>query len=293
MGVRQRPRADLGMKIVAVIQARTGSSRLPGKILLKALGQPLLALMLERVRAARQLDEVVVATTSPTADDAIRELARRLDVACVSGHPLDLLDRHLQAAQAAEADAVVKIPSDCPLIDPRVIDEVVGVYQRDADRYDFVSNLHPATWPDGNDVEVVSRGVLEEAHREAQRGYEREHTTPFVWDRPERYRLGNVTWRPGRDLSASHRLTLDYPEDFQLIARVFEALYQREQPAPFSVDDIVSYLDAHPDVGALNAAYRGSGWIDRHRHELRTTQRREPGTAATSTRPSPTEVVPS
>lgn len=281
------------MKIVAVVQARTGSSRLPGKILLEALGRPLLALMLDRVRAARQLDEVVVATTSLPADDVIRELARRLDVACVSGHPLDLLDRHFQAAQAAQADAVVKIPSDCPLIDPRVIDEVVGVYRREADRYDFVSNLHPATWPDGNDVEVVSRRVLEEAHREAQRGYEREHTTPFVWDHPERYRLGNVIWKTGQDLSASHRLTLDYPEDFQVIARVFAALQRPQQP-PFSVEDIVAYLDAHPEVAALNAAYRGSGWIDRHRHELRTSQRRHVlCRAGASPEPSPTEGVPS
>jgi len=257
------------MKLVAVIQARTGSSRLPSKILLRVLDRSLLELMLERVRAARELDEVVVATTSLPIDDPIRDLARQLDVACVSGHPLDLLDRHLQAAQAAEADAVVKIPSDCPLIDPRVIDQVVSAYRRDADRYDFVSNLHPATWPDGNDVEVVSRRVLEEAHREAQRGYEREHTTPFVWDRPERYRLGNVAWSTGLNLAESHRLTLDYPQDYQLIARVFEALQRPGQP-PFSVDDIVAYLDAHPEVAALNAAYRGTGWIDRHRHELRT-----------------------
>ena len=265
------------MKLVAVIQARTGSSRLPSKILMQVLGKSLLELMLERVRAARELDEVVVATTSLPIDDPIRDLSRRLDVACVSGHPLDLLDRHLQAAQAAEADAVVKIPSDCPLIDPRVIDQVVGAYRRDAERYDFVSNLHPGTWPDGNDVEVVSRRVLEEAHREAQRGYEREHTTPFVWDRPERYRLGNVTWDTGLNLAESHRLTLDYPEDFQLIARVFEALQRPGQP-PFSVGDIISYLDAHPEVAALNAAHRGTGWIDRHRHELRTMRSHQRGT---------------
>lgn len=281
------------MKIVAVVQARTGSSRLPKKILLRALDRPLLALMLDRVRAARHLDDIVVATTSLAVDEPIRDLARQLDVACVSGHPLDLLDRHLQAAQATEADAVVKIPSDCPLIDPRVIDEVVGVYRRDAGRYDFVSNLHPATWPDGNDVEVVSRRVLEEAHREAQRGYEREHTTPFVWDRPERYRLCNVTWKTGLDLSASHRLTLDYLEDFQLIGRVFEALQQPGRP-PFSVEDIVAYLDANPDVAALNAAHRGTGWIDRHRHELRTLRPHQliPG-AVTATPPAPTEGVPS
>jgi spore coat polysaccharide biosynthesis protein SpsF len=283
------------VKVVAVVQARTGSSRLPGKVLLPLGGWPLLARMLERVRASRELDEVVVATTTLASDEPIRALATSVGVPCVSGHATDLLDRHRAAARFASADAVVKIPSDCPLIDPRVIDDVVGFYRANAERFDYVGNLHPQSWPDGNDVEVMSRDALETAWREAERPFQREHTTPFLWDQPARFRIGNVLapWCraagvpegmtvPG-DLSASHRLTLDYREDYDLIAAVFTALH-RPGEAPFTVEAIVYYLDAHPEVRALNARYGGDSWMVRHAHELATM-----GPAKTS---ETTEVTP-
>ena len=262
------------MRIVAVVQARMGSTRLPGKVLLPVAGRPLLERMLARVGEATQLDDVVVATTTDPADDPIRALAAELGVACASGHPTDLIERHLQAADRMAADVVVKIPSDCPLIDPAVIDEVVGHFRRHRDSYEYVSNLHPPTWPDGNDVEVLPRHVLGEAWMLAARAYEREHTTPFVWDHPDRYRLANVTMASGYDLSATHRLTIDYEEDYRLIAAVFEALECPGGPA-FSFATIVDFLDAHPQIAALNARFRGTGWIDQHRHELRTA--RSPG----------------
>jgi spore coat polysaccharide biosynthesis protein SpsF len=265
------------MRVVAVIQARTGSSRLPSKVLLPLGGRPVLVRMLERVSAATQLDEVVVATTWLEEDLPIRELAAGLGISCVAGHPTDLLDRHLAAARASEADAVVKLPSDCPLIDPGVIDEVVTFYRRHGPHYDFVSNLHPASWPDGNDVEIMRRDVLELAAREATRSIDREHTTPFFWDQPERFRVANVSatrWGgaggdPKRDLSSTHRLTLDYPEDHALLAEVFAALHE-PGARPFSVEAIVDYLDAHPEVMALNARHVGMSWIAKHEHELRT-----------------------
>lgn len=257
------------MKIVGVIQARVGSTRLPGKVLLPLGGRPVLERMLERVARADVLDEIVVATTRLGTDDSIRWLAQALGVRCVSGHPTDLLDRHRQAAQAADADAVVKIPSDCPLIDPAVIDQTVGFFRDQHPRYQFVSNLQPPTWPDGNDVEVFTRELLEETWREASRPFEREHTTPFMWDQPERYRVGSVVWPAGLDLSASHRLTLDYAEDYALITAVFQAL-QRSDARCFTVEEIVAHLDAHPEVKALNAAHLGSSWMAKHADELRT-----------------------
>lgn len=271
-------------KVVGIIQARTGSTRLPGKVLLPILGRPVLSWMLERVAAARELDELVVATTSLAEDEPIRALAADLGVLCLSGHPTDLLDRHLKVARARSADALVKIPSDCPLIDPRAIDLVVGHFRRNHPRLAFVSNLHPATWPDGNDVEVLRLDVLEEAWCLATRTFQREHTTPFIWDQPERFALDNVTWPAGRDLSATHRLTLDYQEDFQLIAAVFTALYQPTKP-PFSVDEIVAYLDAHPEVRALNARHLGSSWISGHAAELNTLRHRDPAPASQARTP--------
>src|SRR5262249_33030644 len=156
----------------------------------------------------------------------VRDLCAKLRLRCYSGHPTDLLDRHLHAARLCDADAVVKIPSDCPLIDPRIVDRVVRTWREQRDRWDFVSNLHPATYPDGNDVEIVGLDDLELAWREAKQSHEREHTTPFFWDQPGRFRIGNVRWETGLDYSMTHRLTVDYPADYQLVHAVFDALYQ-------------------------------------------------------------------
>jgi spore coat polysaccharide biosynthesis protein SpsF len=251
------------MTIAAIIQARTGSSRLPGKVLLPLGGRSVLERMIERVRAARELDAVVVATTWLAADEPIREAAAAAGVPCISGHPTDLLDRHLVAARAAGADAVVKIPSDCPLIDPRVIDQVVGFFRHNPGRFDFVTNLLPPTWPDGNDVEVMPFPMLETAWCEGTLPHEREHTTPFFWTHPERFRIGRVktaAFDPERKVSVTHRLTLDYEEDYRVIAAVFEALH-RPSAEPFTVEAIVSYLDAHPEVRALNASHGGTSWM--------------------------------
>src|SRR5262249_41286479 len=138
----------------------------------------------------------------------------------------------------------------------------------------YVGNLHPATYPDGNDVEVMPLSVLEAARREATRGLEREHTTPFVWERPERFRLRNVPWERGLDLSMSHRFTIDYPEDYAFVRAVFEGLWQPERPI-FSLDDILAFLERRPDVFALNAKFAGVNWYRNHLGELKTVGRAE------------------
>lgn len=257
------------MKTLVVIQARTGSSRLPGKVLLPLAGAPLLLRMVERVRSARTPFELVVATTTDPADDPIVELCRGASVPVFRGDPTDLLDRHNSAAVAARADAIVKIPSDCPLIDPACIDRVVGTFLSSPDRWDFVSNLHPQSWPDGNDVEIFTMDALALAHREATRPHEREHTTPFLWDQPERFRIGNVSWETGGDLSMSHRFTIDYPEDYELIREVYEALWTPSRPI-FSLSDILRFLEAHPEVHRINARFNGVNWYRHHPDELRT-----------------------
>jgi spore coat polysaccharide biosynthesis protein SpsF len=258
------------MKVVVVIQARLGSTRLPGKVLLPLKGRPLLERMLARVGQAKTADEIVVATTRQASDASIASLAAACGVRCIAGHPDDLVDRHLQAARLTEADAIVKIPSDCPLIDPAVIDQTIAFYRAAHPRYDYVSNLYPPSWPDGNDVEVMSRDALEATGREAKLQFQREHTTPFIWDQPDRFALGNVAWAGGRDLSASHRLTLDYQEDYQLIAAVFEALHRSDEAPAFTVEAIVDYLEAHPDVKAINAMHVGKSWTQAHKSQLRT-----------------------
>jgi spore coat polysaccharide biosynthesis protein SpsF len=251
------------MRIIVVIQARTASTRLPGKVLMPLANRPLLYRQLERVLAARTPSAVVVATTVSQRDDVIARVASDAGVECVRGHPTDLLDRHYAAGLTSRADVVVKIPSDCPLVDPAVIDRVVNYYVSHADRADFVSNLHPASYPDGNDVEVVPIGVLETAWIEATAPHEREHTTPFIWERSDRFRIHNVQWESGLDYSSTHRWTIDYPEDYEFLAAVYEHLWTETRPV-FPLEDVLSLLHERPDIGALNACHAGKGWYRDH-----------------------------
>jgi spore coat polysaccharide biosynthesis protein SpsF len=254
--------------IVTVIQSRTGSTRLPNKVMRTLAGKPLLTRMVERVLAAELAGTVVVATTTDPADDPIAALCHDEGFSCYRGDADDLLDRHYQAGRLHEAGTVIKIPSDCPLIDPRVIDRVIRFYLDHPAEYDFVSNLHPATYPDGNDVEIMTMDALEIAWREASRPLEREHTTPFLWENPDRFRIGNVVWETGLNYSMSHRWTLDYEEDYHFIRAVYDALYH-ETPR-FSLEDILTYLSQHPEIAELNRSYAGVNWYRHHLGELRT-----------------------
>ena len=257
------------MKILLVIQARTGSSRLPNKVMMPLAGKPLLGRMIQRVELAGTPSELMVATTLEPADNPIRDLCKEIGVRCFSGHATDLLDRHYKAGLEARADVVVKIPSDCPLIDPLVIDRVVSYWIENRRSYDYVSNLHPATWPDGQDVEVIPMEVLEAAWRNAEKGFEREHTTPWIWERPHRFRIGNLTSDDRVDRSMTHRWTIDYPEDYTFLSRIFDDLWSPHDPG-FGVEAILNYLEANPDIAAINRMYAGVNWYRHHLHELQT-----------------------
>ena len=255
--------------IVVVVQARMSSSRLPGKVLFPLLGTPLLARMLERLRMCKTPFTCVVATSTDPTDDVIEEFCRREDVAAYRGSLTDCLDRHEQIAKQWNADVVVKIPSDCPLIDPRIVDQVLAFYLDQPDQYDFVSNLHPATWPDGNDVEIMTRDCLHRAWTDATKPLEREHTTPYIWDTaPNQFRIGNVGWATGLDYAMSHRFTIDYPADYDFIRAVYEQLYPAKPD--FSCDDILDLLNRQPELYQINAAFAGVNWYRHHLDELNT-----------------------
>ena len=255
--------------MLTLIQARRGSSRLPDKVSLDLCGQPLLVRMVERVRRAQLVGRVAVITTTDPADEALVALCRTHRIDVFRGSPTDLLDRHYQAARHFnEAETVVKIPSDCPLIDPAVIDRVIGVYQATAGDADYVSNLHPATYPDGNDVEVMKFEALETAWKLAERPLEREHTTPYFWENPDRFRLANVVWETGFDYSMTHRFTIDYPQDYEFIKAVYNALYP-SNPA-FGLADILALLQREPGIFALNQELAGVNWYRNHLDELKT-----------------------
>lgn len=255
-------------RIVTIVQARMASTRLPGKVMLPLVGQPLLVRMVERVQAATLSGTVIVATSTKPEDDVLAELCHDKDLLCYRGDPEDLLDRHYRAGQALEATTVIKIPSDVPLIDPRIIDRVIAYYLAHEGTFDYVSNLHPASYPDGNDVEIMTMPALETAWREATRALEREHTTPYFWENPARFSVGNVSWETGLDYSMSHRWTIDYPADYDFINAIYDALYA--PGSHFSLEDILAYLDAHPEVATMNADLAGVNWYRNHLDELRT-----------------------
>lgn len=232
--------------IVGIIQARTSSSRLPGKVLKPILGQPMLARQLERLKRAARMDALVVATSDLPEDDAIERLCRDVATPCFRGSLDDVLDRIYGAARHHNATVVVRLTADCPLTDPEVIDDLIAFFE--AGDYDYASNTIEPTWPDGLDAEVMRFTALETAWREATAGSDREHVTPFLYNHPTRFNLGS--FKNPTDLSGL-RWTVDEPEDFELVTKIYQALY-RKRPA-FGTADILGYLGAHPELSALNS----------------------------------------
>ncbi|QEM14376.1 acylneuraminate cytidylyltransferase [Mucilaginibacter rubeus] len=244
------------------------SSRLPGKVMLPILGKSLLARMIERLKMIRHEAEIIIATSETPDDDIIISEAINIGIPYYRGSLNNLLDRHYQAAKLHHADIVLKIPSDCPLIDPLIIDHVLDYFFANQNDFDFVSNLHPATYPDGNDVEIMTIACLTKAWENANRELELEHTTPYIWENPQLFRIGNVSWPTGLDYSMSHRFTIDYAEDYYFIERVFRELYADNNQ--FSCDDILNLLNQKPEIYNINAQYAGVNWYRHHVDELKT-----------------------
>jgi spore coat polysaccharide biosynthesis protein SpsF len=233
----------------AIVQARMGSTRLPGKVLKEAAGKPLLAHLLQRLSRALTIDRIVVATSTDPRDDGIAFLCDRLGVPVFRGSEIDVLDRYVQAARQFGLEVVVRVTADCPLIDPELIDEMVRFFLANRGRFDLVTNRHPLTYPDGLDVDVLSREALEHAGRTATAPHHREHTVPFFWETGMRvHNLVDPEFRFRR-----HRWTLDYPEDYELIRRIFEALHR--DGTSFGTRDVLAFLEKNPELSSLNARY--------------------------------------
>jgi len=231
------------LKVVAIIQARMGSTRLPGKVLLDLSGKTVLARVVERLRGARSVDDLLVATTDQPEDDAIVEACNRLSVASFRGQENDVLDRYHQAALSAHADVIVRITSDCPLIDPEVVDQTI--HKLTSEAADYASNCLDRRYPRGLDTEVIGAQALARAWREAAKPYQREHVTPYIYEDPAQFRLASLI--ADADYS-HHRWTVDTPEDLQLV----RAIYQRLGPGDFLWRDVLALLDREPALVELN-----------------------------------------
>jgi spore coat polysaccharide biosynthesis protein SpsF len=235
------------MRTVCTIEARMRSTRLPGKVLKPLLGRPMLERMVERLRRARRLDAIVIATTDHAADDPIEALARRLDVGCFRGSEEDVLDRVLQAARSAKADLIVETTGDCPLIDPALVDRTVEAFL--AGGKDYVSNCLVPSFPRGFEVQVFPLKVLEEVARLTQDPADREHVSLYIYEHPDRFRIGRLDESvPPKEREL--RLTVDTPEDYALVSKVFEALHPTKPD--FGLADVIELLRRRPDLAGLN-----------------------------------------
>lgn len=232
-------------RVVGIVQARSSSTRLPGKVLEPILGEAMLFRQLERLARCARLDTLAVATSDDSSDDAVAVVAGSFGVPCVRGSLHDVLDRYRTAADALRADVVVRLTADCPLIDPEIVDGVIDVHVGGG--YGYTSNFIDRRYPDGLDAEAFDRDVLESAWAEAI-GSDREHVTPWIYRHPERFRLGSL--RCPQNLAAL-RWTVDEPRDLEFVRVVYGRLYPHKPD--FSMRDILVLLDADPAVGLINA----------------------------------------
>jgi len=248
-------------KVVAIIQARMGSTRMPGKVLKPLLGKPMLLYIVERLRKAKGIDDVVIATSERPENDKIREFCKENHINYFSGSEENVLDRFYKAAKEDKADIVIRVTGDCPLIDPQLIEKVVEFFLEN--NYDFIGLATGAgvaneefkgfRFPDGVDTEIFRFDILETAWKEAKEALETEHVTPFIWKRPERFKV--YTYKSDVDYSQM-RWVVDNKEDFDLIESIYKELYSRKPN--FGIQEVVNFFKKNPELLEKNKHFVGS-----------------------------------
>ena len=245
------------MRVIGVVEARMGSSRRPGKVLAEVVGQPLLYLIVERLRRSRRIDEIVIATSVEEQDAAIEEWANKWQVPCYRGSEEDVRLRVLEAVRSVGGELIVQIGADQPFPDWELNDQLVDIYLKGG--YDYVSNALSLSYPLGIVAQVYSEKTLAESEVLTRGGDGRDGTSDYIWQHPERYRLFNLEAPP--ELTAPHiRLTVDYPEDLELVELIYEKLY-RANPA-FTMGDILAQCKANPAWLAINSHITNSNRIE-------------------------------
>jgi len=235
------------LKIIAIIQARMGSTRLPGKTLIDICGKPLLEHIIERVKCSKLINDIIVATTERKDDDVIIQLCRNLEIKYFRGNENDVLDRFYQCAKKSKADIIVRITADDPFKDPFVIDKIIRVLLTD-DTLDYVSNTIKPTYPEGIDVEAFTFQVLRKTWYEAKNAADREHVTPYIWNHPDIFKIQNV--ENDIDLSGM-RWTLDSKEDLEFAREIYNRLYKPDKI--FLMQDVIRVLAKEPQLSKINS----------------------------------------
>jgi spore coat polysaccharide biosynthesis protein SpsF len=241
------------MKTLAIIQARMGSSRLPGKVLRPILGKPMLWHIVNRLRLSHSISDVVVAVPNDAPNEVLRKFCDEYGIKCYAGSENDVLDRYYQAAKQFGGDPIIRITADCPLADPKLIDNLIELYK--SGNYDHVGvaagagaeRLPSGRFPDGLDAECFSFSALERAWREGKDPRDREHVTRYIWNNKEIFRCGDL--KSKQDYPGI-RLTVDHIDDFRLVSKIYESLYQAYKP--FLLDEVIDFLDSNPDLLELN-----------------------------------------
>jgi len=242
--------------VIAIIQARMGSTRLPGKVLMEVNGRPLLAYQLDRISKSKKLDKVVVATSTLEKDNAIENFCKDYGVDCYRGSENDVMSRYYECCKQYNPDTVVRMTADCPLIDPEIIDKVVQKFKDD--NVDYCANTVPpekSKFPDGSDIEVFSMKALEMANTEVQDEHRREHVTFQFW---QDLNYTSSQYIQNKDWS-NYRITVDYPEDFEVVRCILNVLNKKRTFG--NLGEIISIIDSNQEIKAKNAKYYfGQGW---------------------------------
>jgi spore coat polysaccharide biosynthesis protein SpsF len=248
------------MKVLAIVQARVSSSRLPGKVLRPILGTPMLLQQIKRLKASQLIDHLVVATSIHKSDDPLVEIMENADIAYFRGRLANVLDRFYQAALSHRPRHIVRITGDCPVIDPFIVDDVIGIHLKEGN--DYTTNALTPSFPDGLDIEIMTFDALHLAWEKSQLPSEKEHVTYFIQKHPELFKLKNVLSK--NDLSFL-RWTVDEHEDFELITEIYKELYPTKPD--FNMSDILNLLELRPELRFLNTQFERNEGLDKSLQE--------------------------
>ncbi len=255
--------------VTCIIQARIQSTRLPAKILLPGYNKPLLLHLIERLKKSKLIKKIIVATTTNKIDETIFDLCRHNKIEVFRGNPLDLLDRYYKCSKKYKVKNILRITSDCPLIDYKIVDNVIKKYF--LTNSDYTSNIHPPSFPDGFDIEIFNFKTLKETFHRAKKNFEREHVTPYMWDKPGRFKITNYS-SDTINYYNKYRLTIDYVEDFFVISKIFNELYSKNKY--FTLEDIIKYLKQNMKI-LINKKFIKVNWFRHHLKELRTISKKD------------------